>query len=758
MPTPLLSVEWVAGPDSAKLEDSFQQAAPFLNLKDLPWSHNAPQVPPRLIQDHDFDQQWQVVLDSIGTYVNDLGQRVAVKKKNDSLSEANDIRWAAYNVTRYFLLASTMQIRIVDNDHPPPIIWIKSLDLMLRISDERIRHLLLPEMMQARLQADTRITIAPAPNPYPYPALLEGPSSIRLVVLLAAAESHFNIVCKLCNGTLGQDKYEALSYVWGDASKKRTITVNDLLFQATENLEVALRHLRYRDRHRVLWIDSMCINQNDPEERNAQVQKMDQIYSSSQRTIVWLGPEYEGSRAMLELMGRFGDLQDSLIKDEPPLTPFSTALNRLLQRPWFTRIWCIQEFILAQDVVFQCGQGSFGQKDLAKILVIKNELYSLSPEPQNDIGERERTVKVFRQSIAETYNLFFWKANRLLNSDISVLNLLYTFGDWAASDPRDKVFGFYGIVQEENIDRVVLKPDYKKNAGEVYTEIAVYFLRKYRNLSILSMASQPAEGLVDVSTLHLLPSWVPDWRDAQRFGRERNCRAISFHKKDRGTPLFDGIYNASLGVEATPVDLQNLDQVLVLDGINVDTIETIGDVLHGFDVSNNFDHALSIISKSEEIAGLSQGGHYRFSGQPVREAWWRTLLGDRMDDWKGKVGPRIRIPTEQGQHRVDWEQRFLSGDDFNTTMGGLTIKGLMCGRRFFKTAKGMFGLAPHSTRQGDQVVVLFGGTVPFIIRRYDKWYHILGEGYVHGIMDGEVIHQPRTKQFQDLEVERFHLA
>ncbi|KAI0197180.1 hypothetical protein EV127DRAFT_4577 [Xylaria flabelliformis] len=84
----------------------------------------------------------------------------------------------------------------------------------------------------------------------------------------------------------------------------------------------------------------------------------------------------------------------------------------------------------------------------------------------------------------------------------------------------------------------------------------------------------------------------------------------------------------------------------------------------------------------------------------------------------------------------------------------------MLGRRFFITAKGLFGLAPAVAQKGDCVVVLFGGKVPYVLRGFPdtELYHLVGESYVHGIMDGEVIHTPRIEQFQDLKVKKFHIG
>ena len=84
-------------------------------------------------------------------------------------------------------------------------------------------------------------------------------------------------------------EYEALSYTWGGTDKPYEIEINGRRMPVTKNLSLALRHLRYPGRDRILWIDAICINQNNNEERGHQVQQMASIYKKAEQVIVWLG-------------------------------------------------------------------------------------------------------------------------------------------------------------------------------------------------------------------------------------------------------------------------------------------------------------------------------------------------------------------------------------------------------------------------------------------------------------------------------------
>ncbi|KAI1505146.1 heterokaryon incompatibility protein-domain-containing protein [Biscogniauxia marginata] len=733
------------------------QTSPF-------WNGHTPQEPPKLIKRRDFEQRWQAVLDNSGSYVDDLGRRVAVKRRFDdgSLSEVNDIHWAAHNAAKFWLFMSGLYTRFNVHDEPHSIMWRQQVRQLRSWCREEIRELAVQEMIQLKAQTDTRTTIIPAPNPYPYLTLLRDPSAIRLVVLLPSAERHADIICKLCNSTLSRsdtDKYEALSYVWGDSSRRKSITVNNRQFQATENLESALRNLRYRDTYRVLWIDSMCINQNDVTERNAQVQQMGLIYGSAQRVIVWLGPESEYSSDALDFLRLLpipdpsGTGSHHYEQNLNKLTSSLTAVHRLLSRPWFRRVWCVQEFILGKNVLFQCGQRSLLPDHFVCLLFVFLDASIIPVVSQAFQDAGARFYHEFFQTLRDVQKLFNWKGGFRREP---VLSLLSEFCESASSDPRDIIFGFYGLISDQDPDRDALNPDYTLNTAEVYTKVAVHFLQKHRNLDILSIATRPVRDFLDISRVHWLPSWVPDWRDGQRFGTDVRYQAIAFCGNAGHIGSFDAMYDAPLSLEATPIVLQDDAQVLVLDGINVDTIEVICDVYLGR--QQELKVVGEVLSQWKGIADLSKECCYQYTGQPMREAWWRTILMDNTLEVRlGETMSRYRIPPKNG--KLEWFPYFppSAEDDFEAMKKATLHMGPMVGRRFFKTAKGLIGLAPASAQKGDHVVVLFGGKAPFIMRDFGL-YHLVGESYVHGIMHGEVIHQPRIEEFRELKVEEFHIG
>ena len=187
--------------------------------------------------------------------------------------------------------------------------------------------------------------------------------------------------------------YDALSYVWGSAENLKSITIAGICtnprsgqLSVTENLAVALRHLRKQHEIRTLWIDAICINQRDLTERSTEVRKMSRIYKKACRTLVWLGPEEENSSLAVHLLQSILKdvyLESAYWKVRPrsetyektySLDKFTSskagwvAFSKLCCRPWFSRLWVYQELHLSRIASAVVGLLEFDMKDLFKIV------------------------------------------------------------------------------------------------------------------------------------------------------------------------------------------------------------------------------------------------------------------------------------------------------------------------------------------------------------------------------------------------------
>jgi hypothetical protein len=188
-------------------------------------------------------------------------------------------------------------------------------------------------------------------------------SSIRLLRLLPSSRKRSEIKCELLEANIADAEhvpFEALSYTWGDATRTVGISLDSSAFEATANLEVALRALRKPDQPRVLWVDAVCINQKDMREQSEQVRMMWSIYKAAERVVVWLGPEEgDSAAAMVDFADRTTqtrlELAETTKRERPEnfrgttwcncnggrfgLEPPRRGFQNLIGRPWFTRVW-----------------------------------------------------------------------------------------------------------------------------------------------------------------------------------------------------------------------------------------------------------------------------------------------------------------------------------------------------------------------------------------------------------------------------------
>lgn len=183
--------------------------------------------------------------------------------------------------------------------------------------------------------------------PFTYPTLLQEPYTTRMIRLLPHKDKSAPIQCEMFSYDLsetdgGTHLYQALSYVWGSEVKPESIILNGCIFHVTANLHAALSHLRNRQLERIMWVDAICINQDEEDQRHEkskQIPLMRTIYAQAERVIVWLGDATEDGDKALEEIRCLGEAAAIWYKDDPDPIENSDACLRLLQRDWFSRIW-----------------------------------------------------------------------------------------------------------------------------------------------------------------------------------------------------------------------------------------------------------------------------------------------------------------------------------------------------------------------------------------------------------------------------------
>jgi hypothetical protein len=157
--------------------------------------------------------------------------------------------------------------------------------------------------------------------------------------------------------------YEALSYCWGayDNGDLQLVVDDRYYLRIRPNLDVVLRRLRSTYEHKYLWIDAICINQDDNGEKNSQMPLMLDVYSRAEVVNVWLGPSEQESSMGMEVLNY---LAQSTVNDRAPWDcmpegAFYAGLEYILGQSWFSRIWVVQEAAVSRRTIMMCGEDSF---------------------------------------------------------------------------------------------------------------------------------------------------------------------------------------------------------------------------------------------------------------------------------------------------------------------------------------------------------------------------------------------------------------
>lgn len=245
----------------------------------------------------------------------------------------------------------------------------------IRLDDayyERVSGVALSRSQRSKVSRFTGDDIKDMPE-YRYEPLKSMRRRIRLLRLHGGGLSNPEIICELFEVEYDKDRqsivrddrgeeieYEALSWCWGREAKDRAIMIQNrgeyFRLAVTRELSLALKYLRHRDKYRILWIDALCIDQENHEERNHQVQMMARIYNGATQACIWLGEDNDDSTKAIAFIQEIMKLENfDTVSEKKENASKWQSLLLLMQRPWFSRRWVVQEVALARAATIYCG-------------------------------------------------------------------------------------------------------------------------------------------------------------------------------------------------------------------------------------------------------------------------------------------------------------------------------------------------------------------------------------------------------------------
>jgi hypothetical protein len=578
------------------------------------------------------------------------------------------------------------------------------------------------------------------------------------------------IQCRIERVSLNDDpEYIALSYCWGEPARTCALQLDGSTSLVTNSLYGALLELRQENRRTPIWADALCINQEDEVEKSWQVQQMRAIYQKAVMVFVWLGPPSSSSHLAMSTLDKIGReaseyllpkfqrdeqigftdnfkgsnnrLMDMLScgqDDRASVESVLDSVRLLIKRPWWQRIWVIQELASTKHAIFACGHervkawhlflawnwfNLYHAIELAQGVPVMIE--GSTPSRQLSYLELDGRPSVL-------FNIAF--TNGL--GKLKLLDLLQktrvcdreSLGGFKATDPRDLVFALLGIAKDA--EELGIRPNYAKSCEEVFTATTVTFLER-GDLSILTLCQSPRR-------LDGLPSWVPDW-------------SSSLKSTMQGVLRF---FSASGNHEASPRIDRTRSNTLSLTGILFDVVHSVGNIRpkietylenpsEGFQALSHWHRDCAV-----EFTGMVfRLGHVNYgASENFPDAVWRTMIMDLEETNDGQYC-RVRSPFRQafdillkspihGDWRTQYDTATVSLVDRYHTL----VTERLEGRRSFMLQNGYIGLGPQNLQAGDLVAVLLGASVPFLLRKDENGnFRVVGEAYVHGIMDGQCV-------------------
>ena len=642
--------------------------------------------------------------------------------------------------------------------------------------------------------------------------------------------------------------YIALSYAWGPPSPTRSITLNERPFEVTENLYYALEQLRKSRRIRQgfkVWVDAICINQGDLDERSQQVTRMRDIYASAWQVVVWLGPEADDSDLALTAMHWMAnkmknkDPFEGLYRatrtiDALPLfiiwgtyrSPLKKevyrALCNLFLRSYWHRLWILQEIAMArEDAPVICGSRSLPWKEVhdAACFIAADEarfgndiVGSVRPrilQSRSWEFARDRVVEERRYSSERLWRLLIkmtelqrqQKEPREHKSTRDALVPLLLGREAEVTQQKDRIYGVLGFNSVATI--VDIKPDYTLTLSSIYISFSRELLSR-GNLDLLRHVSRPIAGVNagwtvgDVPPALRHPLIIPVLRSVlprvKAAGKPKSIIPCCRHDLPSWTVCWTcqsppvaqllGRYRAG-GTAAPPSPVFcSSSTVLILKGILLDTITS----LSSFHTSES-DSRYPLNTTSPVLNSSAYG-----TLDETRIALWRTIVGNTTrdgddqapDSFSWLLHPNVWQEGVAGVYSNGFGLHELMSRNKRLILCGYTLEDLIHGRsvprwtlrdrvynpteeqrealswamnaiawrRLVGTENGRMGLAAAAAQQGDKIAVLMGCGMPILLRRERDGWIVVGECYLHGIMEGEVTNaiDERRVEMVDIKV------
>ena len=536
-------------------------------------------------------------------------------------------------------------------------------------------------------------------------------------------------------------RFSALSYAWGPLSDKLKVQANG--FRLSQNLVDAICCFAVVEPG-FWWIDGLCINQDDAKEKNQQVRIMNQIYRKAKQVRVWLGLGDEFTSSCLALLDRFGDLRREGKTSWPPVRapdlfcddemerlglpkvddPVWIAFLRLLNRSYFTRVWVVQELVMAaKPIMVYCGELSFRWDSLEETVAWLQKAQWLN-EISRKIAQPSNSLLMDGSSIIRL------KALLNMPTQSSFEDVLLLCRGLKATDPRDHIIATLGLLPAEDEVVAAIEPRYDQSVAEFYRDVTGTIITRGQSLGILSAVEDSLSR--DVRGL---PSWVPDYSKESYRGWFRHACQVS-------------------QVSTFRVNWSPGSNVLRLYTRMVDEVDSVADSVAAIGELNVSSLLYSWLKMAAQRASMSPwhwmldlfNSHTRASRDVV--SFWRTLVMNTVagqtpaSDEYGIHFAALMFnalmqyegpPVDEAGQRIVPEALSVGGPRGEGKLFVDRLGQTLMLSRFFISKSGLMGLGPMSAQPGDKIIIISGAQQIFLTRQQGQDFQLVGNSYVHDL-------------------------
>lgn len=611
---------------------------------------------------------------------------------------------------------------------------------------------------------------------YAYVPLDPVAKEIRLIVLHASEDPNETVKMHLAHAPMKTDVgYQAISYTWGKNEAMKDIIVTGQLLSVTESLERFLRVIRGPKSPVVLWIDAICIDQSSIYERDRQLPRMAAIYDTAAFVLASLGDMDEDAELAMRLipklqmpMLRWKEEEDrwdvgaagEFSQDE--LARLCLATYRFLTRPYFRRVWILQEIAWATNPVAICGSDrgfSFDEIDhaarnLQDLLEYDTELAEIMRKTAGEsqpvlLDELDyiRKMWYFRHIMSSgSGTAVFYQHVKMDWLGVSpacagLLKSLILARGSQATEPLDKLFGLWNLAADG--EGLGFEMTYMDSLPVSFTKCARAWMLQHKSLDIMAAAEcDPRSNDFYESA----PSWCPDWSISSTTSSMVRKDFIPRRLMMSMDALNGPLYNADGGIKPDDFD----EPLLSFDGDTLLCTGVVLDGLNGFITGIESEHLLAVFAQATtQLYGDAQAPN---PYESYRQALFAMCVGDVTATWPlrpeeegefGEDAPHMRYKGNRDTARHFY--RYVT--DIGSMEAWQVMNKVLRGRVLGFTTKGYMCLLPHwvarsheAKEPGWVLAVLAGCSTPVALQqREDGTCKMAGSVFVQGWMEGEFI-------------------